>query len=100
MTRRSAGAAALAAFAVILICVLTGHTAGFDDPVREFFYNLRSQGLTGVAVAITMTADKRTVIGLCILLLIIPATRTRFGIPLSAGALGVAIMNSAIKHLV
>ena len=100
MIRRSAGAAALVAFAVILICVLTGHTAGFDDPVREFFYNLRSQGLTGIAVAITMTADKRTVIGLCILLLIIPAIRMRFGIPLSAGALGVTIMNSAIKHLV
>ena len=100
MIRRLAGAAALAGFIVILICVLTEHTTGFDDPVREFFYGLRAEWLTEIAVAITMMADKRFIIGICILLLIIPKTRMRFGIPLSAGALCVTIVNSTIKHLV
>ena len=98
--RRIAGAAALAVFVVLLICVLTEHTAGFDDPVREFFYGLRAEWLTEIAIAITMMADKRFIIGICILLLIIPHTRMRFGVPLSAGALSVTIVNSTIKHLV
>ena len=98
--RRIAGAAALACFVVILICVLTEHTTGFDDPVREFFYGLRAEWLTEIAVAITMMADKRVIIGICILLLIIPQTRLRFGVPLSAGALSVTIVNTTIKHLV
>ena len=98
--RRIAGAAALACFIVLLICVLTEHTAGFDDPVREFFYGLRAEWLTEIAVAITMMADKRVIIGICILLLIIPQTRLRFGVPLSAGALSVTIVNTTIKHLV
>lgn len=98
--RRIAGAAALAVFVVLLVCVLTEHAAGFDDPVREFFYGLRTPGLTGIAVAITMLADKRVIICICILLLIIPQTRLRFGVPLSAGALGVILTNTLIKHLV
>ncbi|MBQ6402231.1 MAG: phosphatase PAP2 family protein [Firmicutes bacterium] len=98
--RRIIAAAALAGFAVILICVATGHTAGFDDPVRNWFYSLRSESLTKVVIVITNLASKWVIIGLCILLLIIPRTRIPFGLPLSAGALGMILLNSLIKHLV
>ena len=56
--RRVAGFLSLAGFAVILACVLTEHTAGFDDPVREFFYSMRSPALTTVAIVITNLANK------------------------------------------
>ena len=100
MIRRITGAAALIVFVLILICVLTGHTAGFDDPIREFFYGIRMQPLTDVAIVITTMANKYFIICLCILLLIIPQTRVQFGVPLSAGALGVTLLNTLIKHLV
>lgn len=98
--RRSIGAAALVVFAVILACVLTEHAAGFDDPVREFFYSLRGPVMTHVAVFITMLANKYVIIGLCLLLLIVPQTRLTFGVPLSAGALGTMLLNTLIKHIV
>lgn len=100
MTRRIAGAAALAVFTVILICVLTGHTAWFDDPIRQFFYGLRCPVFTSVAVVITTLANKYVIIGICIILLIVPQTRLIFGVPLSAGALGTILLNTMIKHLV
>ncbi len=98
--RRTAGIAALFAFAVLLVCVIKDCTAGFDDPIREWFYSLRSPALTGAAIVITTLANKYVIIGLCLLLLIIPRTRMTFGIPLSAGALVTMLGNSLTKHLV
>ena len=98
--RRVAAIVSLGLFCVLLACVLTGHTTGFDDPVREFFYSMRSPALTHFAVVITNLANKYWIIGLCLLLLIVPQTRMTFGIPLSAGALGTILLNSMIKHIV
>jgi undecaprenyl-diphosphatase len=98
--RRAAGILSLGLFAVILICVLTDHATGFDDPVREFFYDLRCPALTHFAVVITNLANKFWLIGLCLLLLIVPQTRMTFGVPLSAGALGTILLNSIIKYVV
>ncbi len=98
--RRAAGIAALVAFAVLLVCVVKDCAAGFDDPVREWFYSLRGPAITGVAIVITTLANKYVIIGLCLLLLIIPRTRMTFGIPLSVGALVTMLTNSLIKHFV
>ena len=98
--RRAAAIAALVAFAVLLVCVVKDCAAGFDDPVREWFYSLRGPAITGVAIVITTLANKYVIIGLCLLLLILPQTRMTFGIPLSVGALVTMLMNSLIKHLV
>ena len=98
--RRAAAIAALVAFAVLLVCVVKDCAAGFDDPVREWFYSLRGPAITGVAIVITTLANKYVIIGLCLLLLILPQTRMTFGIPMSVGALVTMLMNSLIKHLV
>ena len=98
--RRAAGVAALVLFAVILACVLTGHTAGFDISIMKFFYSLRCPAVTGLAVVITTLANKNVIIGICLVLLIVPKTRLTFGVPLSAGALGLILLNSLIKILV
>ncbi len=98
--RRAAAITALAAFALVLVCVLTESTASFDDPVREWFYSIRTPAITGAAITITTLANKYVIIGLCLLLLIIPRTRMTFGVPLSAGALGTMLLNSLVKHLV
>ena len=56
--RRAAAIAALVAFAVLLVCVVKDCTAGFDDPVRAWFYSLRGPAITGVAIVITTLANK------------------------------------------
>ena len=99
-SRRAAGILSLCIFALILACVVTGHAAGFDDPIREFFYSLRCPALTHVAVFITTLANKYVIIGLCLLLLIVPGTRLTFGVPLSSGALGTMLLNTLVKHIV
>lgn len=87
-------------FLLVLALVVTGRAAGFDDPIREMFYAMRSEGLTGVLVIITNTANKFVIIAICLILLAIPQMRRPFGVPLSAGALAVILLNSLIKHLV
>lgn len=87
-------------FLILLALVVTEHAAGIDDPVRYFFYSLRSEALTSVLIVLTNAANKYVIIGLCLLLLILPQTRLSFGVPLSAGALATMLLNSGIKHLV
>ena len=99
LIRRIAIAASVCVFLVLLLLVAAQHTAGFDDPVREWFYGLRSEPLTRIIIPLTNLADHIMIIILCLLLLIVPRTRIRYGIPLSAGALGLTALNSVIKHL-
>ena len=98
--RRTTAVTAICIFFLLLAAVLSDHAAVFDDPVREFFYSIRSDVLTAPATIITHLADKVFLIALCLLLLILPWTRLGFGVPLSAGTLAVVITNSIIKHLV
>ncbi len=89
----------LAALILLIIAEETGAAAAFDDPIRNAFYALRSEGLTRAVVLITNLSNEYFMIGLCILLLIIPGTRKPFGVPLSAAALVTVGLNMTIKHL-
>ena len=98
--RRALACLCMGGFLVLLALVLGEHTSSFDDPIRVAFYSLRAEGLTHVLVVITNLANKYFLIAVCLVLLIIPKTRLRFGVPLSAGSLTTVIINSCIKHLV
>ena len=98
--RRTIACLCLGGFLLVLALVVTGHTAGFDDPIRQAFYDLRTERLTRVLIPVTNLANKYFLILLCLLLLILPKTRLSFGVPLSAGALASVLVNSCIKHLV
>ena len=74
--------------------------AVFDDAVRFFFYDMRSGALTSAAKAMTYLGNWQSVTVLCIILLIIKPTRIRYGIPVSAGAISVTVINKIIKNLV
>lgn len=92
--------AAAAGFTVMLCIVLSGRGSGFDDAVRHAFYSIRAGWLTPLVKALTYMGSYQFIIGLCILLLVIRSTRIRFGVPVSAGALSVTIVNKLIKHAV
>ena len=90
----------IAVFFVMLFLVQSGKAAAFDDAVRFFFYDMRSGALTSAAKAMTYLGNWQSVTVLCIILLIIKPTRIRYGIPVSAGAISVTVINKIIKNLV
>lgn len=100
IARRIFAGICLAGFFVLLYLVLTGQSSGFDDPVRNSFYLIRSDELTPVLIVVTNLADTWFIIGVCLVLLILPWTRLKFGVPLSAGSLAITMLNKMIKELV
>ena len=85
---------------MMLFFVQSGKAAAFDDAVRFFFYDMRSGALTSAAKVMTYLGNWQSVTVLCIILLIIKPTRIRYGIPVSAGAISVTVINKIIKNLV
>ena len=90
----------IAVFFMMLFLVQSGKAAAFDDAVRFFFYDMRSGALTSAAIVMTFLGNWQSVTALCIILLIIKPTRIRYGIPVSAGAISVTVINKIIKNLV
>lgn len=88
---------AFGAFAVIAGFVASNDTLAFDTVIRQWFYSIRSQGLTAVLKVITYMGNWQSITGLCLLLLIIPKTRIRYGIPVSASAIFITLLNKGVK---
>ena len=96
-----AGAVAAGGFCFLLLLVLSGKEGCLDDPIRYFFYGLRSDVLTPLVIGITDLSNTKFIIALCLILLILPQTRNIYGIPVSMGAIFVTILNKTMKqHLV
>ena len=87
-------------FVITLCGVLTGSVSGFDDTIRYFFYNMRCDALTHAARAITYIGNWQSIVALCLALLIVKPLRVTYGIPVSAGAAFVTLLNKAIKNAV
>ncbi len=93
-------AAGIVGFCLIFYFMITGISSGFDDGVRNFFYGLRNDVLTPVVKVITYMGNWQTIVALCLVLLAVKRTRTVYGIPVSAGAVLVTVINKSIKHIV
>ncbi len=89
----------LVAFAIIAGFVACNDVLAFDTIIREWFYSIRSEGLTAVLKVITYMGNWQTITAICLLLLLIPKTRMRYGIPVSAGALFATLLNKGVKIL-
>ncbi len=94
------GIAGAAGFCILLFSVITGHAAAFDDPIRNFFYDLRCEWLTPIVKAITYMGNWQSIAILCLILLILPPLRTTYGVPVASGAIFVTILNKIIKNIV
>ncbi len=95
-----AAAAGLTGFFLVTWAVASGRTASFDYAVREFFYGLRSETLMPAIKAVTYMGSWQTIVALCIVMLAVGPLRVKYGIPASAGALAVTIINRMIKNIV
>lgn len=85
-------------FCAIAYAVSTGNTAGFDDPIRNFFYGLRTNGLTTLMEGITYLGNWQSITVICLLLLAYDKTRMPLGIPATTTALAVTALNKGLKE--
>ena len=85
-----------AGFAALSYIITVSGSVSWDDPVREWFYSVRSPGLTTLMEGITNVGSWTTIALVVLLLLIYPATRNDLGFP----ALGAALLTQAIKFMI
>lgn len=91
------GIAALAVFIIVAYFVSTGRQLIFDTVIRGWFYSLRTEWLDPVIISLTYLGNTKTIIIICLILLILPQTRIHYGIPVSAAAIVASSFNSFMK---
>lgn len=88
--------------------VSTGRELAFDTVIREWFYSIRTSWLTEVVKAITFMGNTKTIIVICLVLLLLPLVRgtaglqvtKKIGVPIAIVAIVGSAINKAIKHIV
>lgn len=89
----------LGAFAFIAGLVTANDTLAFDTVIRQWVYSFRTDSLTSVLKVITYMGNWQSIAAFCLLLLVIPKTRTRYGIPVSAAAIFITLLNKGVKMI-
>lgn len=84
-------------FGILAWFAASGDELLFDTVIRQWFYSIRNQLLTVVLKVITYMGNWQSITVLCIVLLVIPGTRKKYGIPVSSGAVFVTALNKGIK---
>lgn len=83
-----------ALFLVLTVLVVTENAVLFklDKDIAACFYSIRNDGFTNLSLALSFAATWKVIAAECIVLLVIPATRMKVGIPVSiVSALAVAV---------
>jgi undecaprenyl-diphosphatase len=86
-------------FLVIAYAVGSGNSAGFDDPIRNFIYGLRAEGLNTLMEGITYLGNWQSVTIVCLLLLAYDKTRIPFGVLGATVAITDSLVNKGLKML-
>jgi undecaprenyl-diphosphatase len=89
----------LLSFCIIAYFAMTGNAAGFDDPIREFFYRLRIDGLNTLLEGITYLGNWQAIVMVCLLLLAYDKTRIPYGVLGSTVAIADTLLNKGLKQL-
>ena len=90
-------AAGFAVFLFISCFVITQNTLVFDSVICGYIYSLRTAGLTAFFTTVTYLGNWQTITSLCLLFLLLPQTRFRIGIPVSAAAVLASLIQKALK---
>lgn len=69
-----------------------------DLAIQNLALSLRSEALNLVMTTITHTADTKTIVAFCAILVVLP-TRKKYGIPVTLAALGGLSIYKPMKHL-
>ena len=82
-----AAAFAVVCFALLTFFVLRNPVNGFDTAIHDWFVGIRVRFLNPLIVGISYTGNWQAITPVCAILLLVPKTRKRFGLPLSTAAL-------------
>ena len=95
----SAAAAVIGAAGLLILTYMIAVSGGtsWDDPVREWFYSMRSPGLTTLMELITRMGEWYTATLILLLLVIYPKTRNGIGIPASCAVILSQLIKSVLK---
>ncbi len=80
------GLIGLACFAFIAWNVVNHQTGGFDKAVDYFAYSTRGPVTRAILIPITYVGNWQTIVGIIAVLLILPKTRMKIGLPMAATA--------------
>ena len=123
--RKIVAGSCLIVFIILTYLVSTRQELAFDTVIREWFYSLRTPWLTEVVKGITFMGNTKTIVAICILLLVVPVAigiaekirakanhdpaletegigwiiTKKFGFPVAAVAIVGSAINKTIKHI-
>ncbi|MBQ4650189.1 MAG: phosphatase PAP2 family protein [Firmicutes bacterium] len=95
----SAGFALLAALITYLVGANDTLPLGIDLTLQQAFINMRVDILTPFMKVVTHSTDTITIVILCAVLVLVPMTRLKVGLPLTAAALINMGIYKAMKHI-
>ena len=76
-----------------------GSPLAFDYAIQSAFFALRCDWLNPLIIALTHLGDTTSIVIICLLLLIVPKTRIRYGIPISSAAIAASSLNHYLKSV-
>ncbi len=89
----------LLGFSIIAYFVTLDASLLFDSYLQNMIFSMRSETLNAFFAVLTRTGDWQAILSLCVVLLLLPKTRERFGIPLSFSALSSLSLYSILKYI-
>lgn len=92
--------AALVLFAADLAYILTGASAGLDEAAAGAIQGLRGPVMNKIGIAVTQLASTKWICGWILLLLILPMTRKKVGVPMLGFQLVFFLWYRALKSLI
>lgn len=98
-TRWIAAGAALITFIIIAYSVHGGSPLTFDSVIQQAFFSVRSDWLDPLVIALTHLGDTKSIVIICLILLVLPKTRTHYGIPAAAAAITASSFNHYLKSV-
>lgn len=97
---RVSGFLSLLLFCLVAGAVALGATAPFDRAAYALLAGLRSPAPTEIARTLDLLGGTRAISAICLLLLVVPGTRMRFGLPVAGTTALSAALNFVVKHAV
>lgn len=92
-------AGSLLVFCITAYFVMTESTAGFDDPIRQFIYDLRADGLNTLLEGITYLGNWQSIVLVSLLLLAYDKTRIPYGVLGATAAIAETLLNKGLKSI-
>lgn len=89
----------LLGFSMIAYFVTLDASLSFDAYLQNAIFSMRNESLNTFFITLTRTGDWQTFLTICVVLLLSPKTRDRFGLPLSFVASSSLLLYSILKYI-